>query len=116
VNDDDLREAFRSLKRRDASRAPPFDAMWRREPRRSPWRVVVPIVSLAAAAAAVLVVWCGSREMGSTAPLVSHASSQPAIPADLDPAPLDFLLDTRGVSALAGMPDFDVASNLHPRR
>ena len=99
MNDDDLRERFRSLKRHDARRAPPFDAMWRK-PRRSAWRLVVPIAG-AAAAAAVFLVWCATATLRpASAPL---AIAAPAL--DADPAPLDFLLDTPGLAALAGTPD-----------
>jgi hypothetical protein len=101
MNDDELRERFRVLRRHDARRAPAFAPMWRRAPARSPWTVVAPVVSLAAVAA-VLLVWCGTQhlKMGK-APSLAAVS-----PADLDPAPLDFLLDTPGSAALSGTPDF----------
>ena len=99
MNDDDLREMFHAQRRDDARRAPPFDAMWTKR-RRSPWRFIAPIATVAAAAA-VLVVWCGTKETAPTAsaPVVVRA-------VEWDPAPLDFLLDTPGLAALSGTPDF----------
>ncbi|HEY8079661.1 MAG TPA: hypothetical protein VIF62_36270 [Labilithrix sp.] len=103
MNDDELREHFRSLARSDAKRAPPFDAMWRK-PKRSPWRIAAPVAG-ALAAAAVLLVWCATNQL-STATAPASAPLAIAQPLDTDPAPLDFLLDTPGLAELAGTPDF----------
>ena len=74
MTDDDLKARFAELKKHDERGAPDFATMWR-APRtaRSRWRLVVPIASVAAAA--MLMLWCGARVA-------------------LDPAPLDFLLET----------------------
>ena len=101
MNDDELREHFRSLRRLDAKRAPAFDAMWRK-PKRSPWRFVVPLASVAAAAA-VFLVWCATSQLASAPSSAPLAVAQPL---DTDPAPLDFLLDTPGLAELSGTPDF----------
>ncbi len=101
MNDDELRDHFRALRRADAKRAPPFDSMWRK-PKRSPWRFVVPIAG-AAAAAAVFLVWCATSTL---TPASAPAPVAIAVPLDPDPAPLDFLLDTPGLAELAGTPDF----------
>jgi len=93
---------FQAQRRDDARRAPPFRAMWKKE-KRSPWRFIAPIATLAAAAA-VFVVWCGTKQMTASAP--PPAAVAQVIAPEWDPAPLDFLLDTPGLAALSGTPDF----------
>lgn len=114
--DRDLRARFAELARRDRGRAPDFQEMWAaRRAARSPWRVLVPAASLAAAA--LFVVWCGPTSFfGTSAPeaaspvavsappeTAAAAAAPPAAetapgaaPAGFDPAPLDFLLDVPG--------------------
>jgi hypothetical protein len=110
MNDDErLKQTFDKLRQEDARGAPSFDAVRsRRARRRSPWAVVVPIGSLLAAAA-VIVVWCNapSTYPQATAPV---AVITPPLGGELAPpvdeAPLDFLLD---LPALRGAPDFDTS-------
>lgn len=108
MNDDDrLKEGFAKLRADDARRAPPFEAMWSARPRRrSPWIVAAPMVSMAAAAAVILV-WCrvAQYEAAPSAAVAVAPAAPPAI-AD-DPAPLDFLLDVPMGASLAKVPDFD---------
>jgi hypothetical protein len=126
VTDDDerLKRGFTKLREADARRAPAFEALVRagKPRRRSPWAVVVPITS-AVAAAAVLVLWCSTQQLASEsapvaaapahAPAAASAAAQivdqKAAPAPPDSAPLDFLLEMPGTSALAAMPTFDDA-------
>ena len=113
TDDERLKHAFDKLREDDARRAPSFEDVRQRLPRkRSPWAVVVPLAS-AAAAAAMLVVWCNvSRD--ETAPVVNTASSPAsrggeAVAGDVavvDEAPLDFLL---AVPGLRGTPNFDTS-------
>lgn len=118
MNDDErLKKAFDKLREDDARRAPSFEDVRHRRPRRrSPWAVVVPLAS-AAAAAAVFVVWCNTAHDASTAATASApAASVAAAPVDppaggetgapVDEAPLDFLLDVPG---LRGTPNFDTS-------
>ncbi|MBX3213394.1 MAG: hypothetical protein KF850_15260 [Labilithrix sp.] len=120
-DDRELRARFAELARRDRGRAPDFEAMWRaRRPARSPWRLLVPAASLAAAA--MFALWCGplgllgTSSPESAAPVAVAASSASPAPhpasgagappaAEMpsagaarafDPAPLDFLLDVPG--------------------
>lgn len=93
-----LRARFAELKRHDERAVPRFEAMWAaRRPARSPWRVVVPVTSLAAAAAIVLWFSAGvvrDRTASSSPAVAASAGATPALAElTLDPAPLDFLLD-----------------------
>lgn len=134
-DDDKLRRAFASLRERDARRAPPFDALAKKGPPRratSPWAIAA-AAAPALAAAAVLVMWCGTARMSANAPTAAappaaqapaaaaeHADDAPvaaaraaadAKPAPApDPAPLDFLLDLPGSSALAAASDLGEGS------
>ncbi|MBX3258597.1 MAG: hypothetical protein KF782_02690 [Labilithrix sp.] len=112
--DRDLRARFAELARRDRGRAPDFQEMWAaRRAARSPWRVLVPAASLAAAA--LFVVWCGptsffgiveargrvarrrvSASAGDGGRPPAAETAPGAAPAGFDPAPLDFLLDVPG--------------------
>ncbi len=106
MNDDErLREGFAKLRADDARRAPPFDAMWSARRRRSPWVVLVPVTSVAAAAA-VLLVWCTFAPSAPKSEPVAVAPAPLPVVAD-DPAPLDFLLDLPMGASLAKVPDFD---------
>jgi hypothetical protein len=106
MNDDELREMFQAQRRDDARRAPGFRAMWKKRQPRSAWRLVGAIASVAAAAA-VLVVWCRSPEEPQVGRKLGSITEQPRLIAvQWDPAPLDFLLETPGIAALAGTPDF----------
>lgn len=131
--DEELRRRFGELRARDARKAPPFETLARAgKPKRtrSPWAVVAAVTPLAAAAA-VLVLWCSTQKMSANAPSAAapppppiaageSAASTPAAvavadgksvtPPAHDPAPLDFLLDLPGSSALAA------ASDLEPTR
>lgn len=115
--DERLRARFAELRDRDERRAPDFHRMWT-APRaiRSPWRLVVPATTLAAAA--VLVLWCGARTMTleSSAPQAAAPAAAPppaAAPAlaagetSFDPAPLDFLLDVPGTAPRSVRATFD---------
>lgn len=103
MNDDELREMFQAQRREDARRAPEFRALFQKPRARSPWLLIAPIATFAAAAA-VFVVWCKSQETASAPP--SSAAVAQLAPEEWDPAPLDFLLDTPGFAALSGTPDF----------
>jgi hypothetical protein len=117
MNDDErLKQTFDKLREDDARRAPSFDAVRKkRARRRSPWAVVVPLAS-AAAAAAVFVVWCNVQPSAAPAVTVAAPAVAPlpggplggetAPQALADDAPLDFLLDVPG---LRGAPDFDTS-------
>jgi hypothetical protein len=114
MNDDErLKQTFDKLRQDDARRAPSFEEVRRRRARRAPpWAVVVPLGSVLAAAA-VLVVWCQT-----TPDSPQSASTVAAAPAAVagtlggeraptpDDAPLDFLLDVPG---LRGAPNFDTS-------
>lgn len=122
TDDEKLKQAFGALKREDARDAPSFESIAKRpKRRRSPWVVVVPLASVGAAAAAMLLVWSSTTSMAPQA-----AAPGPASRSDLgraggggaresdgvavtlsDPAPLDFLLDLPGSSALAATTSFD---------
>jgi hypothetical protein len=117
MNDDDkLRDAFAKLREDDARRAPPFDELVRRgRPKRSPWAVVVPLTS-AAAAAAIFLVWCSTQGMSEKtptaaaprlvdAPAVQVGAGVPAQPSP-DREPLGFLLTLPGAAAMTA-PDLD---------
>ncbi|MBX3197692.1 MAG: hypothetical protein KF894_06080 [Labilithrix sp.] len=120
-DDRELRARFAELARRDRGRAPDFAAMWTsRRPVRSPWRLLVPAASLAAAA--VFALWCGPLGLlGASSPessapvavgaspaapvaVASHPASGAGAPpspaagvvSHFGPAPLDFLLDVPG--------------------
>ncbi len=110
MNDDErLKQTFDQLRRGDARRAPSFEAVrGKHARRRSPWAAVVPIGSLLAAAA-VIVVWCNApssspRDAAPVAVLAPPLGGEVA-PA-LDEAPLDFLLEVPG---LRGAPNFDTS-------
>lgn len=120
-DDERLEEGFAKLRADDAARAPGFERMWRRPaPKpRSPWAVVVPLGSAAAAAAAILV-YCGTQRLAERSEPAAVAVAPPPPPASAvavdavqasaapsfdDPAPLDFLLDVPGHASLARVPD-----------
>ena len=90
MNDEDLKRRFRELGARDAKNAPSFEALTAKRPRRvSPLVVLAPTL----AAAAVLVIWCGSVRTASAPP---SSSPSPRLEAKVEaPAalPLDFLLE-----------------------
>ena len=139
-DEEKLKRAFEALKREDAKKAPSFRALVEKGPlkKRSPWVVLVPLTTVAAAAA-VFVVWCNTTQMSSapapTAAGPRYATDEPpaaaphaaggktakadAVAAALadgtprsDPAPLDFLLDLPGSSALAATSSFDALKEL----
>ena len=110
MNDDErLKQTFEKLRQDDARRAPSFDAVrGKRARRRSPWAVVVPIGSMLAVAA-VVVVWCNAptSDPQAAAPVavIALPLGGEVAPA-LDEAPLDFLLEVPG---LRGAPSFDTS-------
>jgi len=103
MNDDELREMFQAQRRDDARRAPEFRSLWKKPRKKSPFRVIVPIATFAAAAA-VFIVWCKTQEMASAPPMPSDVAQ--IAPEEFDPSPLDFLLDGPNFAALSGTPDF----------
>ena len=118
MNEDErgLKQTFDKLREDDARRAPSFeDVRRRRAKKRSPWAVVVPLASTAAAAA-VFVMWCNVRReaapvASAAAPAASVAAVAMATPSSdtktrVDEAPLDFLLDVPG---FRGTPNFDTS-------
>jgi len=113
MNDDErLKHAFDKLREDDARRAPSFEDVRQRLPRkRSPWVVIAPLASVAAAAA-VLVVWCGASPEKPPSMTAAASSAAPmggesaAPPAEVDDAPLDFLL---AVPGLRGTPNFETS-------
>ncbi|MBX3205358.1 MAG: hypothetical protein KF764_09830 [Labilithrix sp.] len=131
-DDRELRQRFQELARYDRARAPDFEKMWAARPSRarSPWRLVVPAASLAAAA--VLVLWCGTTSLlGESSPEASAPAAAAAAPAAApapeplagevaasaetspraigayDPAPLDFLLAVPGSARALSASGFD---------
>lgn len=94
MNDEELRRRFRELKALDAKRAPSFDKLTAKRPRRIPKLVVLTPVL---AAAAGIIVWCGgSMNAKQAAPIALDvpppaATIRVGAPAAL---PLDFLLET----------------------
>ena len=117
-DEDELRRAFTKLKEHDARRAPRFDQLVERgkpRPARSPWAVVVPLAS-AAAAAAVFLFWCSTQSMTASSPPTAAApapaADQPAAAAKQvafatpqaagDREPLGFLLTLPGATAVRG--------------
>lgn len=119
TDDERLKHAFDKLREDDARRAPSFESVRQRLPRkRSPWAIAVPVAS-AMAAAAVLVVWCNASNeaaptptatratpMASSAPMGGESLGAAAAGAEVDEAPLDFLL---AVPGLRGTPNFDTS-------
>jgi len=113
-----LRRGFAKLKEDDARRAPNFQKLLEKgavRSARSPWAVVVPLGSVAAAAA-VFLLWCGTQRMTSSEPTAAApqaaasmaAADQPALVQDgkqappkreSDPEPLGFLLTIPGSTA-----------------
>ena len=118
-----LRARFQELRKSDQRGVPEFRSMWGApRPARSPWRVLAPAASLAAAAMVVL--WCGSQTAleSASAPQAVEPPAQPpaggaapaapgAAPAGgdvaFDLAPLDFLLDVPGSAPRAVRTSFD---------
>lgn len=81
--------------KRAAPAAPPFETMWRRPaPARRRWPVMVPLSSIAAAAMLLLV--CRVERRSAAPSTVAAAAPALMAPVALEPAPLDFLLDTAG--------------------
>lgn len=122
--DDSLREAFRTMARHDARRAPEFRALLARVARATPrptWHKVVPVASALALAACVLLgLQVSSRQSDSAVSAVAPAAAPAAAPttelaapalAANDPAPLDFLLTLPGSSALSSVPAFDTRTD-----
>ena len=112
--DERLRSRFQELRRDDQRGAPSFEKMRAgRRPVRSPWRVIVPAASLAAAA--MFVLWCGAGTMleSASAPQAAAPAAPAAAPAvaaggaAFDPAPLDFLLDVPGSAPRSVRTSFD---------
>jgi len=110
-----LRARFAELRRHDERRVPDFQQM-RAAPRRirSPWRVVMPAASLAAAA--MFMLWCGARSvlLESSTPQAAAPAAAPALTSSLatdetafDPAPLEFLLDVPGTAPSSVRASFD---------
>lgn len=84
MNDDErLQEAFHKLREHDARRAPTFEAVRDRPrvPRRSPWALVVPLTSVATAAA--VFVWCNlQRETPDSFPRAIAVAASPDLAKD----------------------------------
>ena len=122
-DEEKLRRGFAKLKEDDARRAPKFEELVKKgppRPARSPWAVVVPLGSIAAAAA-VFLLWCGTQRMTSSEPTAAApmatapapaasmaAADQPAVVQDgkqaapriaPDTEPLGFLLTVPGATA-----------------
>lgn len=91
MNDEQLRDAFSELRRREGARVPRFDRMWARRasPRRLSFAFVFLSLLLLALTAAVL--------------YRSQRAPQPTISAWR--APTDFLLQTPGRQLLNSVPD-----------
>lgn len=110
--DDRLAREFAKLRSADGDRVPPFEAMWRPRPkRRSPWWIAAPVatVPLLATAAAVILWIAHPRSEPAPAappgPAAAQVTAQvTAEVTELDPQPLDFLLDS---PSLGETPDFD---------
>lgn len=118
TDDERLKHAFDKLREDDARRAPSFESIRQRLPRkRSPWAIALPVAS-AMAAAAVFVVWCNASNdatptstatrapMATSGPMGGEALGGVAAVAEADDAPLDFLL---AVPGLRGTPNFDTS-------
>ena len=94
MNDEQLKRRFRELKALDAKRAPTFEKLTAKRPRRIPKLVVLTPVL---AAAAGIIVWCGGSMSAKQASPIAIDAPPPArtirvgAPAAL---PLDFLLET----------------------
>lgn len=90
-----LEERFRELRNHDARRAPAFAAIVRR-PKRRRW-VAGGGVATALALAAAIALWIGTRSAAPTTTPVLDPRDPNLVPkitiVQLDPAPLDFLLD-----------------------
>ena len=105
-NDDKLKRAFEALARDDARRAPAFEKFARSRPPRVEWlRVAAPVGTLVAAAAGVVMWVASAKSTPQAGP--AHPPPVASIAPTLDPAPLDFLLDVPGSSALATASQFD---------
>ncbi len=113
MNDDErLKQTFEKLRKEDDRGAPSFEAIRKRRPRRaSRWAVVVPLASVMAAAAVILV-WCNvtTSYVPPAAPVAMGPATAQGGEAAPGPrvvdAPLDFLLD---VPLLRGAPNFDTS-------
>ncbi len=117
TNDDEekLRRGFEKLRAEDARRAPRFEELVKRGPprsARSPWAIVVPLGSVAAAAA-VFLLWCGTQQMMSppeptaAAPPAGSAVAvdQPAAVTDTKPqAPPDVVAEREPLGFLLTLP------------
>jgi hypothetical protein len=135
-NDDEekLRRGFAKLRKDDERRAPRFDDIVKKGPPRAvktPWGIVVPLAS-AAAAAAVFLLWCNMQSMTASQPTAAApapgpvdqpaaaedgkqsaaAASRPATsPANVrvDSEPLGFLLALPGSTSLESASDLDTS-------
>lgn len=115
LNEERLARRFRELRARDAKEAPSFEALTAKRPRRvSPLVVLAPML----AAAAVLVVWCGTMQNASKPAAVAFdsppmASVAPEIHPPPAPTalPLDFLLETTPIRVSL---DSDLTEGLAP--
>jgi hypothetical protein len=141
VTDDEerLRHGFAKLREDDARRAPGFDELVKKGPpktKRSPWALVVPLAS-AAAAAAVFLLWCNMQSMSASAPTAAAPAQGQAGQADQpaaiedgkqaaaahaarpvrvnDPEPLGFLLALPGSDAPQGSTGLDTTFLLNER-
>ena len=99
MNDDELKQRFRELRARDARHAPSFEKLTAKRPRRvSPLFVVTPVF----AAAAALLLYCGTTTTAKRAPASAVAYEPPPPPSvhaqAPAPLPLDFLLETSPIS------------------
>lgn len=117
MNDEDLKRRFRELRARDAEKAPSFESLTARRPARrtSPLVVLAPMF----AAAAVLLVWCGTTRTASKPSAVAFDSPPPPTPLVKTNAPaalpLDFLLETTPIHvSLAPPGDSDPTQGLVP--
>ena len=99
MNDEELKQRFRELRARDARHAPSFDRLTAKRPRRvSPLFVVTPVL----AAAAALLLYCGSMPTAKRAASPVAAYEPPPPPPVRaqapSPLPLDFLLETSPIT------------------
>ena len=110
----ELEARFRELRAHDARRAPRFEQL-ARPPMRT-WRWIAPLALAAAALTALFLVVRGrAPHEGPTAP-VSPTLVPTTTYVAIEPAPLDFLLDSPQSDFLGRTPSFDVAPVQEPRK
>jgi len=104
-----LHERFRDLRVHDARRAPTFAAIQKRRPRRK-GPLVAGAISAVALAAAVVLFMQTKGSVTRTAQVVDPKMVPTFTVVAVEPAPLDFLLDSPSSEFLGRSPSFDVAT------